>query len=428
MTVADAEVTPDDVEEQIEELRKRFATFGEVERAAADGDFVTIDLSAAQNGEPIEAAQAESMPYTIGSATMLDGLNEAIIGLKAGESNTFSTQLAGGDLAGEDADVTVVLKDVKEQQLPDLDDDFAQTASQFDTLDELRTDLTDRVTRGKRMEQANEARDLILDEIVSKIDAPLPENLVTEELDSRRQQIEQQLEMAGIPFETFLADEEQTKEEFEADLEKRVREALIAQFVLDQVVATEEFGIDDAELSAHIMRRAQQSGEEPSAYIQHIMEHNHVPEMVSEVLRGKALASLVESAQVKDKSGKTIELSRLMADGTYSDEADAEEPAHGLAARARQEGRQPKKALRRRRPRRSRPSSSAPWEVTKNALPELPLLVAIPAHWSHARRYRTHDRRRCTRARLRRSTDRRDDPRPAPGGLVARVPGDPDDR
>ncbi len=153
------------------------------------------------------------------------------------------------------------------------------------------------------MEQANEARDLILDEIVSKIDAPLPENLVTEELDSRRQQIEQQLEQAGIPFETYLADEEQTKEEFEADLEKRVREALIAQFVLDQVVATEEFGIDDAELSAHIMRRAQQSGEEPSAYIQHIMEHNHVPEMVSEVLRGKALASLVESAQVTDKSG-----------------------------------------------------------------------------------------------------------------------------
>ncbi|GAA3511455.1 trigger factor [Aeromicrobium panaciterrae] len=320
VTVADAEVTPDDVEEQIEELRKRFATFAEVDRAAADGDFVTIDLSAAQNGEPIEAAQAESMPYTIGSATMLDGLNEAIIGMKAGESNTFSTQLAGGELAGQDADVTVVLKDVKEQQLPDLDDDFAQTASQFDSLEELRADLTDRVTRGKRMEQANEARDLILDEIVSKIDAPLPENLVTEELDSRRAQIEQQLEYAGIPFETFLADEEQTKEEFEADLEKRVREALIAQFVLDQVVATEEFGIDDAELSAHIMRRAQQSGEEPSAYIQHIMEHNHVPEMVSEVLRGKALASLVESAQVTDKSGNAIELSRLMADGTYSDE------------------------------------------------------------------------------------------------------------
>ena len=159
------------------------------------------------------------------------------------------------------------------------------------------------------MEQANEARDLVLDEIVSKIDAPLPENLVTEEIDSRRQQIEQQLAMAGIAFETYLDDEEQTIEEFEADLEKRVRDSLIAQFVLDQIVANEEFGIDDAELSEHIMRRAQQSGEDPNAYIQHIMEHNHVPEMVSEVLRGKALASLVESAKVTDKSGNVIELS-----------------------------------------------------------------------------------------------------------------------
>ncbi len=320
VTVADAAVTPDNVDEQIEELRKRFATFSEVERAAADGDFVTIDLSAAQDGEPIEAAQAKSMPYTIGSATMLDGLNEAIIGMKAGESNTFSTQLAGGDLAGQDADVTVVLRDVKERQLPELDDEFAQTASQFDTLDELLTDLTDRVTRGKRMEQANEARDLVLDEIVSKIDAPLPETLVAEEITSRREQVEQQLSMAGIEFQTYLDDEKQTVDEFEADLEKRVREALIAQFVLDQVVADAEFGIDDAELSQHIMRRAQQSGEDPNAYIQHIMEHNHVPEMVSEVLRGKALASLVESAKVKDKSGNVIELSKLRADGTFAED------------------------------------------------------------------------------------------------------------
>ncbi|VXC18693.1 Trigger factor [Aeromicrobium sp. 9AM] len=328
VTVEDAAVGDDDVEEQLTALRERFATFAEVDRAAAEGDFLTIDLSASQNGEDIEAAQAEGMPYTIGRATMLDGLDEALIGLKAGESKTFTTKLVGGDLAGKDVDVTVTVKDVKEQQLPELDEEFAQTASEFDTIDELRADLTDRVTRGKRMEQANEARDLVLDEIVSKIDAPLPENLVTEEIDSRRQQIEQQLAMAGVEFQTYLDDEKQTIDEFEADLEKRVRDSLIAQFVLDQIVANEEFGIDDAELSQHIMRRAQQSGEDPNAYIQHIMEHNHVPEMVSEVLRGKALASLVESAKVTDKSGNVIELSKLRADGTYGDEADdAEAPA-----------------------------------------------------------------------------------------------------
>ncbi|MEV7395816.1 trigger factor [Aeromicrobium sp. NPDC092404] len=328
VTVEDAQVSDDDVEEQLTALRERFATFAEVDRAAAEGDFLTIDLSASQNGEEIEAAQAEGMPYTIGRATMLDGLDEAVTGLKAGESKTFTTKLVGGELAGQDVDVTVTVKDVKEQQLPELDEEFAQTASEFDTIEELRADLTDRVTRGKRMEQANEARDLVLDEIVSKIDAPLPENLVAEEIDSRRQQIEQQLAMAGVEFQTYLDDEKQTVDEFEADLEKRVRDSLIAQFVLDQIVANEEFGIDDAELSQHIMRRAQQSGEDPNAYIQHIMEHNHVPEMVSEVLRGKALASLVESAKVSDKSGNVIELSKLRADGTYADEADdAEAPA-----------------------------------------------------------------------------------------------------
>jgi len=323
VTVEDAEVSDDDVAEQLTALQERFATFAEVERAVADGDFLTIDLSAAQNGEEIPEAQAEGMPYSVGKATMLDGLDEALIGLSAGESKTFTTQLVGGELAGQDVDVTVTVKDVKEQQLPELDEEFAQTASEFDSIDELRADLTDRVTRGKRMEQANEARDLVLDEIVSKIDAPLPENLVTEELTSRRQQIEQQLARAGVPFEQYLDDEEQTIDEFEAELEKRVRDSLIAQFVLDQVVANEEFGIDDSELSQHIMRRAQQSGEDPNSYIQHIMEHNHVPEMVSEVLRGKALASLVEGAKVTDKSGNVVELSKLRADGTFGEDDDA---------------------------------------------------------------------------------------------------------
>ena len=324
VTVEDAEVSDDDVAEQLTALQERFATFAEVERAVADGDFLTIDLSAAQNGEEIPEAQAKGMPYTVGKATMLEGLDEAVIGLSAGETKTFTTQLVGGELAGQDVDVTVTVGDVKEQQLPELDEEFAQTASEFDTIDELKADLTERVTRGKRMEQANEARDLVLDEIVSKIDAPLPETLVAEEITSRRQQIEQQLAMAGVPFQQYLDDEEQTVDEFEAELEKRVRDSLVAQFVLDQIVADQEFGIDDNELSQHIMRRAQQSGEDPNSYIQHIMEHNHVPEMVSEVLRGKALASLVEGAKVTDKSGNVIELSKLRADGTFGsdDEGD----------------------------------------------------------------------------------------------------------
>ncbi len=323
VSVADAEVDDDDVEEQLGALRERFATFTEVDRAAQDGDSVTIDLSAAtKDGTQIDEAQAEGLPYVIGKATMLDGLDEALTGLDQGATVTFATTLVGGDRKGEEVDVTVVLQDVKEQHLPELDEEFAQMASEFDTVEELRTDLTERVTRGKRMEQAAEARDLVLEEIVEQVDAPLPETLVTEEIASRREQIEQQLAQVGVTFEAYLDDEEQTADEFEVELEKRVRDSLVAQFVLDQVVATQEFGIDDSELSQHIMRRAQQSGEDPNSYIQHIMEHNHVPEMVNEVLRGKALASLVEGAKVTDASGTVIDLSKLQADGTIATDSD----------------------------------------------------------------------------------------------------------
>lgn len=324
--VEDAEVADADVDEQIDALRERFGTFTEVERAAQDGDFVTIDLSAAtKDGEAIEEAQAPGLPYTIGKATMLDGLDEALTGLSKGDSKTFATELVGGDRKGDEVDVTVVLQDIKEQQLPEVDDEFAQMASEFDTVAELRADLTERVTRGKRMQQAAEARDLVLDEVISKVDAPLPEGVVTEELTARRQQVEQQLAYAGRTLADYLDDQEQTEDEFEAELEKSVRDSLIAQFVLDQLVESNEIGIDDSELTQHIMRRAQQSGEDPNSFIQHIMEHNHVPEMVSEVLRGKALASLVESAKVTDKSGNTLDLSKLQADGSIATDEPAED-------------------------------------------------------------------------------------------------------
>ena len=326
--VADAEVSDADVDEQIDALRDRFATTTDVERAAQDGDAVTIDLSAkGQDGEVIPGAEAEGMPYTIGSGVLLDGLDEALTGLEAGQEATFSTELVGGELKGTEVDVTVTLVDVKERSLPDLDEEFVQTASEFDTVEELRADVRERLVRGKRMEQANEARDLVLDEIVNKVDAPLPEGVVAEELEARRTQITEQLGYAGLSFESYLEDEGQTAEEFEADLERRVRDSIVAQFVLDQVVATEEIGIDDTELSQHIMRRAQQSGQDPNAYVQHIMEHNHVPEMVSEVLRGKALAQVIESAKVKDASGNVIDLARLQADGSYADAAEqSDEP------------------------------------------------------------------------------------------------------
>ncbi len=327
--VEDAEVTDEDVTEQIDALRERFATTTDVERAAADGDALTIDLVAKdKDGEPIDGAEANGMPYTVGSGVLLDGLDDAVTGLSAGEEVTFSTELVGGELKGTPVDVTVKVVDVKERTLPELDEEFVQTASEFDTVEEFTADVRERLVRGKRMEQAGQARDLVLDEIIGAIEAPVPDELLASELGARREQVAQQLAQAGLTMENYLEDEGQTAEEFDAELERRTRDAIVAQFVLDQVVAEQEIGLDDAELSQHIMQRAQQSGQDPNAYVQHIMEHNHVPEMVSEVLRGKALASLVEGATVTDESGNDLRLSQLRGDGTYADE-DSDDDAEG---------------------------------------------------------------------------------------------------
>ena len=322
VTVEDVVVTEEDVEEQLQALRERFGTLLDVERAAQDGDFVTIDLEARQDGEVVEGGQASGVSYQIGRGGMLDGMDEALTGKSAGDSGTFDTQLIGGELAGQDVEVGVTVTAVKEQELPELDDDFAQMASEFDTLEELREDVRTRLGNGRRLEQAAEARDAVLEALLERVEVPVPEAVVEEELVARRRNVEQQLAQAGMSMEDYLDSEGQTVDEFENDLLKRVRDAVAAQFLLDEVAKAEEIGIEQHELTEHMMRRAQQSGQNPNDYVKHMLEHNHVPELVSEVVRGKALALLVEQATVTDASGNPVELRNLRPDGTIGSPED----------------------------------------------------------------------------------------------------------
>ncbi len=321
VSVEDAVVTDEEVDEQVQTLRERFGSLSEVERAAADGDFVVMDLVARQDGEVVEGAEVSGMSYQVGKGGMLEGLDEALTGLSAGETATFTSQLVGGDLVGQDVEVEVSVSAVKEQELPELDDDFAQTASEFDTVAELTDDVRTRLAGGKRLEQAAAARDAVLEKLLDLVDVPLPDGIVAEELSARKDQITQQLAYAGMTMEAYLDSEEQTVDEFEADLEKRVRDAVASQFVLDQVAKKEEIGVNEGELQEHLMRRAQQSGQNPQEFIQHMLEHNHIPEMVSEVVRGKALATIVESAKVTDASGNHVELKLLQPDGSIGEPA-----------------------------------------------------------------------------------------------------------
>ncbi len=336
VSVDDVAVTDADVEAQLQTLRERFATLSEVDRPAADGDFVVMDLVARRDGEVIEGAEVSGMSYQIGKGGMLEGLDEALTGMSAGGETTFTSQLVGGDLAGQDVEVSVTVGSVKEQELPELDDDFAQTASEFDTVEELTEDTRTRLTRSKRLEQAAAARDAVLEKLLDMVDVPLPDGVVQSELAARKEQIEQQLGFAGMTMEQYLDSEEQTVDEFEADLEKRVRDAVAAQFVLDQVAKEAEIGVNEGELQQHLMERAQQSGQPPQEFIKHMVEHNHIPDMVSEVVRGKALATVVEAARVTDASGNHIELKNLMPDGTIADPAeetaDASADASGEAS------------------------------------------------------------------------------------------------
>jgi trigger factor len=328
--VDDLTVTDEDVTEQVENLRERFATLNEVERAAQDGDVVTIDLIASADGETVEGGEVNGYSYKVGAGDMLDGVDDALRGLSSGEEATFVSQLLGGDLAGRDVDVVVKVSSVKEQELPAFDDEFAQTASEFDTADELREDVRTRLQRGKRLEQAAAARDAVLEKLLDATDIPLPEAAITAEIAERRGEIEQQLMYQGMTMEQYLDDQEQTIDEFEAELEKRVRDAMAAQFLLDEVAKAEELGVDQSELSQHLFRRAQQSGQNPDEFVKHMVEHNHIPEMVAEVVRGKALALIVEGATVTDASGNHVELKNLLPDGSIGEPqaaADADEPS-----------------------------------------------------------------------------------------------------
>jgi trigger factor len=323
-SVEDITISDDEVQEQIEALRQRFGSLNPVERAVQDNDFITIDLSATKDGEKIEEAQATGLSYQVGSGQLLDGLDEAVIGLSADESATFTTQLVGGELKGEDVQVEVKVTAVKEQELPEFDDEFAQTASEFDTAEELTVDVRNRLERGKRLEQAGDARDAVLEKILTMVDVPVPERLLADEVTARRENLEQQLAYSGMTFAQFLETEEQTEEEFNEDLEKRSADAIRAQFVLDMVAEQQELSVNDQELTEHIVRHAQRQGVSPDQFAQHAVEHNHVPSLVSEVVRGKALAHLVENAKVTDASGEVVELKNLQPDGTYAEAETAE--------------------------------------------------------------------------------------------------------
>jgi trigger factor len=329
VTVDDTLVNPDEVAEYLGSLQERFASLKGVQRPVETDDYVSIDLSASVDGEPVEDAQASGLSYQVGSQSLLDGLDDALVGMSAGESTTFRTELAGGEFAGREADVTVTVHSVKVKEVPGLDDDFAQLASEFDTLGELRADTRAQLERMKATQQVVQARDRALDALINRVDVPLPESVVAEEVEQNRDSLVQQLERAGATLEGYLEMANQTEEQFDADLHERARRAVKVSLVLDQLAREEELSVDPADLSAYITRQAEQMGVAPERLAKQLADDGRLPLAAAEVLRGKAMNLIAERVKVTDSAGHEVDvkaaLNAPVQDAAADAEADAED-------------------------------------------------------------------------------------------------------
>jgi trigger factor len=300
IAVEGLEVSEEDVQGRLDQLRERFGTLVGVDRPAADTDFVVIDLVAKIGDEEVDTVSGIS--YQIGSGNMLEGLDEALTGLSADETTTFETELVGGEHAGEKAQVTVTASQVKQRDLPEADDDFAQMASEFDTIAELTDDLREQAGRIKGQNQAVQARDLLLEQLVSAIEIPVPAGAVEAE-------VHRHLEQEGRLEDDI----------HRAEVKEQAETALRNQILLDTLAEKLEVKVAQGELIDYLVSASRQYGMDPNTFIQTIDQQGQIPAMVAEVARSKALAVALRRIAVTDDKGAAVDLSEYIG----SDEDDA---------------------------------------------------------------------------------------------------------
>ena len=302
------------VDEQVDALRERFSKLTPVQRPAQDGDYVTIDLAATVDGEDVPGGTATGLSYQVGAGDLLDGIDEVLRGASEGDARQFQTTLVAGEFEGRTADVAVTVRAVNERELPAADDAWASESTGFESLEALRADVRSRLDRVQRLEQGVAARDKVLEALLGQVDVPLPESVVATEVEWRKHATEDQLTRAGADLAGYLDSEGKTQEEFEAELLQGARDAVKAQLVLDAVADKEELGVTDGELTDQVVRRAARAGVSPDQYAQSIVQSGQLAGLVSEVRRGKALATVMEAATITDTEGNPVDLDQLRDD------------------------------------------------------------------------------------------------------------------
>lgn len=323
VTVPAIEVTEDDVNEQLSRLQERFGELKDTKRKMKTGDFAVIDLDVEVDGEKIEDASSEGLNYRIGDDTLIKGLDTALRGMKTDEDNEFTTKLESGERKGEEATVKVHVKQTKERKLPELDDDFAELASEYDTIDELRESVKSEVEENKKAEQAAAIRDEVLKAALEKVDFELPKSVVDEQVHAQLHQVMGQLAHDEKAFARLLEAQGTTREQFDEDSRKSAEESVRTQLFLDTVADEEKPEVSQQELADHIMFTAQSYGMDPNQFIQQIQSNGQIGNLFADVRRGKALAAAICRVDVKDEEGNKVDVDQ------YFGEIDDEDAANG---------------------------------------------------------------------------------------------------
>ncbi|MGV0848787.1 trigger factor [Mycolicibacterium phlei] len=334
ITVDAIEVTDEEVDAELQSLRARFGTLKGVDRPVQTGDFVSIDLSATVDGQDLPEAATEGLSHEVGSGQLVEGLDEAIVGLKEGESKTFTTKLAAGEHAGKEAEVTVTVKSVKERELPEPDDDFAQLASEFDSIEELKNSLVEQVRRVKRVQQAEQIRDKVLETLLEQVEVPLPEKVVQAQIDDALHNAIHALDHDEARFAELLEAQGSSREQWDADNRANAEKAIKTQLLVDAIADKLNVQIGQNDLTERLVLMSQQYGMQPQQLLQALQQNNQLPALFADVRRGLAVAEVVEGATVKDTEGNVVDTTEFFgragaqqseAEGSNDEEsADAE--------------------------------------------------------------------------------------------------------
>jgi trigger factor len=334
ITVDPIEVSDEDVDTELQSLRARFGTLTGVERPAATGDFVSIDLSANIDGEDVPEASTNGLSHEVGSGQLVEGLDDAIVGLSAGESKTFTTTMAAGPHAGKEVEVTVTLGSVKERELPEPDDEFAQLASEFDTIDELRANLADQVRKAKRLQQAEEIRTATLDALLEQVDMPLPEAIVQAQVDNTLHNALHGLDHDEAKLAEALEKQGSSREEFDKDTRSNSEKAIKTQLLLDALADDLDIQVSQQDITERLVLTSQQYGIEPQQLLGYMQQNNQLPAMFADVRRGLTIAEVVEAATVTDTDGNAVDTEEFFGKRSQSEAGDDGETADAAEAAA----------------------------------------------------------------------------------------------